>query len=331
MTHNIDTQYIRLLGSQLGLFKEKGNKVWNFRCPCCGDSQKSKIKARGYVFQKKNDLFYKCHNCGVGMTLGNLIKHVDPNLHKEYIMERYKANTPNNNEKPKFEFKKPVFKTNTEPLKFLKNFVELGEEHPATQLLQKRMLPTQFYNDLYFTDGFFEYVNTLIPNKFPTITGDHPRLVIPFFDENKKMFGLQGRSFGSEKPKYITIMLEDKPKVFGLDRINLKEKVYIVEGPLDSLFIDNCLAMAGSDMILDIKDSTIIFDNEPRNLEIIKKMSDTIDKGKQIVIWPDSIKEKDINDMIVNGMTVDEIHDIISNNTFSNLHAKTRLINWKKI
>ena len=66
-------------------------------------------------------------------------------------------------------------------------------------------------------------------------------------------------------------------------------------------------------------------------IAIISVIGTIIEQNQSIVIWPDNIEEKDINDMILSGKTSVEIHRIISKNTFSNLHAKTRLINWKKI
>ena len=337
MHNHIDVEFMRRLSSQLKLFKEKGNNLFNFRCPYCGDSKRSRVKARGYVFQKKNDFFYKCHNCGVGATLGNLIKHIDIDLHKQYIMSRYTSDV-SSTEKPKFDFKPPEFNTHKQT-KFedlfyqLKNFDDLKTSHPAIKFLEERKIPKEYYSKLYFTSGFFAFTNTLLPNKFPSLKGDHPRLVIPFFNEENILFGYQGRSFGKENPKYITIMLEERNKIFGLDRIDFDKRVYVVEGPIDSLFLDNCLAVAGADFKLDIdeKDYTVIYDNEPRNVEIIKRMEKSIEQNQSIVIWPDNIHEKDINDMVLSGKTSTEIHGIISNNTFSSLHAKTRLIDWKKV
>jgi len=333
MYNHIDVEFMRRLSSQLKSYKEKGNNLFNFRCPVCGDSKKSKVKARGYVFQKKNDFFYKCHNCSVGLTLGNLIKYVDIDLHKQYIMSRYTSNI-HSSEKPKFDFKPPEFKKRIDiDLHELKSFDVLETSHPAVKFLEERKIPKKYYSKLYFTSGFFEFTNTLLPDKFPSLKDDHPRLVIPFFNKENILFGYQGRAFGKENPKYITIMLEERNKIFGLDRIDFNKHVYVVEGPIDSLFLDNCLAVAGADFKLDMdeKNYTVIYDNEPRNVEIIKRMEKSIKQNQSIVIWPDNINEKDINDMVLSGKTSAEIHGIISNNTFSNLHAKTRLIDWKKI
>ena len=106
---------------------------------------------------------------------------------------------------------------------------------------------------------------------------DHPRVVLPFFDVNMKMFAFQGRAFGKEEPRYITIKLqENKRRIFGLEKLDISNKVYVVEGPIDSLFLPNCIAVAGADMKLELKNAVYIFDNEPRNKQIVDKIQQLI-------------------------------------------------------
>ena len=93
MSMYVDIKYLNLISHRLQRFKKKGDYLWNFRCPYCGDSKKSQSKARGFVFRKKNDLFFKCHNCSMGTNLSNLIKTVDSKIHDDYILERYKEGT----------------------------------------------------------------------------------------------------------------------------------------------------------------------------------------------------------------------------------------------
>ena len=181
----IDVKYLNLISSMLPLFKKKGDNLWNFRCPYCGDSQKSRTKARGFVYRKKNDLFFKCHNCGAGATLANLIKHVDSKTYDDYILERYRDGgtvTRSPVPKPEFKFDAPVFKKDI--FKSLRSISELADTHPARRLVEKRRIPKQFLsNDLYLCDSFYKFTNTLIKNKFPSLSGDHPRLMIPFRNE----------------------------------------------------------------------------------------------------------------------------------------------------
>ena len=327
----IDTKYLNIIGPQLLQFKKKGDFLWNFRCPYCGDSQKSRTKARGFVYRKKNDLFYKCHNCGIGTTLGKLIEYVDSKIHKDYIMERYRCGVKTNNPEPEFKFDVPIFRKKG-VLKSLKSISDLSTEHPARKIVEERLIPSEFLSDLYLCESFYKFTNTLVPNKFPSLDGDHPRLLIPFRNEKGEVFAYQGRSFGKEQPKYITIRLDnDTTKIFGLDRIDDSRQVYAVEGPLDSLFLDNCIAVGGADLAKLENDVVIIFDNEPRNREICKQMDSCIGFGKRIVIWPDSMKHKDINDMIMAGYVKEQIQEIIDDNIFSGASAKLRFSEWKKI
>ena len=324
----IDHKYLNLISPMLPLFKKKGDNLWNFRCPYCGDSQKSRTKARGYVFRKKNDLFYKCHNCGVGASLGNLIKHVDSKTYDDYILERYRKGVKSNNPEPEFTFNEPVFRSK-DVLSSLNSLEELSEDHPARKIVDRRKLPNSSYKDLFLCESFYKFTNTLIPNKFPSLDGDHPRLIIPFRNKEGEVFAYQGRAFGNEKPKYITIKLEDCDKIFGLDRVDTSKHFYVVEGPLDSLFIENCLAVGGSDFDrLGYGDFTVIFDNEPRNKEICKQIEKIISQDRKIVIWPDNVKEKDINDMFLADIPVG---DIIKNNTFEGAEAQLRFAKWRKI
>ncbi len=328
----IDTKYLNIISPYLQQFKKKGDNLWNFRCPYCGDSQKSRTKARGFVFRKKNDLFFKCHNCGVGASLGNLVKTVDSKTYKDYIFERYKKGVETRSSpQPEFKFNAPVFRKKgiLEGLQSIKN---LPDDHPARQIVERRKLPVESLSDLYLCESFFKFTNSIIKGKFPSLDGDHPRLLIPFRDESGEVFAYQGRAFGNEQPKYITIKIdEEREKIFGLDKVDKSKPILVVEGPLDSLFLDNCIAVAGADFSNIKGDLTVIYDNEPRNKEINKQIEKTIDQGKSVCLWPDHMKEKDINDMIIAGYSKKEVQEIITNNTFSGASAKLRFAEWRRI
>jgi transcription elongation factor Elf1 len=328
----IDTKYLNIISPYLQQFKKKGDNLWNFRCPYCGDSQKSRTKARGFVFRKKNDLFFKCHNCGTGASLGNLIKTLDSKTYKDYIMERYKKGVETRSSpQPEFHFNAPVFRKKG-ILKGLKSIQDLPDDHPARQIVERRKLPVESLSDLYLCESFFKFTNSIIKGKFPFLDGDHPRLIIPFRGEDGEVFAYQGRAFGNEQPKYITIKIDaDRDKIFGLDKVDKSKPILVVEGPLDSLFLNNCIAVAGADFSNIEGDLTVIYDNEPRNKEINKQIEKTIDRGKNVCLWPDHMTHKDINDMIIAGYSKEEIQEIITNNTFSGATAKLRFADWRRI
>jgi hypothetical protein len=260
-------------------------------------------------------------------------------LYDQYILERYKGSKPSNDAESLFD----KFKTNTKdrlksstPLQGLTPFSQIDDEHPAKQYLNNRKLPKEYFDRLYYCDRFQTYVNKVRPGTFDSLNKryEHPRLIIPFYDVDNNVFAIQGRAFGKEQPKYLTLKLqENKQKIFGLERVNLHKRLYVVEGPLDSLFLDNCIAAGGADLQLpaENKDVVFIFDNEPRNKEIIDRMYKLIDKDYMIVIWPEGTKEKDINEMIIKGKTKEDLQKIISDNTYSGLSALTQLNSYKRI
>ena len=330
MQSYIDVKYVNIISPLLQQFKKKGDFLWNFRCPYCGDSQKSRTKARGFVYRKKNDLFYKCHNCGVGTTLGKLIEHLDSKSYKDYIMERYKSGVKTVNKEPEFKFDEPVFRSK-DVCSTLNSLEELQDDHPARKIIDRRNLPISSYKDLFLCPEFYKFTNKLIPNKFPSLDGDHPRLLIPFRDEEGEVFAYQGRAFGNEQPKYLTIKLQERDKIFGLDKIDKREEVLVVEGPLDSLFLDTCIAVAGADVPNLDCDFTVVFDNEPRNKELLKQVEKAINRGHKICLWPEGMEYKDINDMILGGYTKEEIQDLIKHNTYQGTTATLWFTKWRKI
>ena len=327
----IDQKYLLLVSSQLKQFKKKSDGLYNFRCPYCGDSKKSQTKARGFIFRKENSMIYKCHNCGVGASFKNFLKQVDSKIYNEYILERYKKKEV---EPDISQFRKPKFLLGDSPLKSLIKVSTLEHNHPVKKFLENRQIPSHSHHELFLAPKFFEWVNTLVPNKFPSLDGDHPRLVIPFFDERDKMFAFQGRAFGKENPKYITIVLDSaRDKIYGLNKVDWNKKVFVVEGPIDSLFLDNCIATAQSDLRISYKKQNVVLipDNEPRNKEIVKQIEKFIDEHYSVVLWPEYVKEKDINDMILSGRTKTEIQKIINENVYSGIKAKTQFVFWKKV
>ena len=335
MSVYIDRTFLLRLSPKLNKFTQKKDDLYNFRCPLCGDSQKNKSKSRGYVYRKKNDYFYMCHNCGVSTTFYNLLDKVDPNLSKEYSLERYKDSaSANNYVKPTFE----EFKT--EAPKFKKSLGipainSLPDDHYAKVYVKARKIPENFHSELYFAEDFKGFVDSLQIEK-EGLKEDDPRLVIPFYDEDKNLVAFQGRALGESKLRYITVKTDkDNHKLFGTDRINKEEMIYVVEGPIDSMFLENAVATADSNLMaaskhFDKSKIVLIYDNEPRNKELHKQMDKAIEEHYNVVIWPEMIVEKDINDMVLNGFSPDEIQDIISKHTFVNLRAKMEFINWKK-
>ena len=321
----VDSKYIGLVSSRLEKFKRVKADLYNFRCPICGDSQKHKNKARGYFYQVKTNTNYKCHNCGASLSFNNFLKQIDSTLHKQYVMEKFKEGHAGGRnfvvEEPKFDFKKPVFRKKLD-------LPRASEVPIAKEYLERRKLdPSKFF----FTNKFKQWTNTH-KKTFDNITRDESRIVIPLYDIKNNLIGFQGRSLVPNSVKYITVMInEEAPKIYGLDKVETEKPIYILEGPFDSTLVENSVAMCGSD--LDIRtfgwcNYIWVFDNEPRNREIVERISKTINRGDQVVIWPSNIEEKDVNDMKLSGH---DVMSVLQSNTYSGLKAKIKFNYWKKI
>ena len=241
MSSYIDLKFISEISARLGLFKKKSDYLYNFRCPHCGDSQKSKLKARGYMYRKKNDMFFKCHNCGMGQNLANFLKFIDPKVHDRYILERYKNSAPAT-EAPKFKYDfKP--KLENDYLSDLTSFADLKDDHPAKQYIIKRLIPKQYFDKLFLCNKFYEWAHKIAPRKYNKSKYDHPRLVIPFYDEQGKVFAYQVVPLEKKRQSMLPLNLMRTNKRFmRLERVNFTKHIYVTEGPLDSLFLDNCIA-----------------------------------------------------------------------------------------
>jgi hypothetical protein len=319
----VDVKYINLISTRFQKFKKVKHNLYNFRCPICGDSQKNKNKARGYLYQVKNNTNFKCHNCGINVSFNNFLKQIDPVVYKQYAFEKFKEGHTGKSftvEEPKFKFEAPKFKPKLDLPKASSN-------PDAKKYLENRKLNPDNY---YYTKKFKGWTNSL-QQTFDSTDKDEPRIIIPLFYQNT-LVGFQGRALGPSKVKYITVMLnDDAPKIYGLDQVQKTEIVYITEGPFDSTFIRNAIALCGADGDLDkwnIRKRVWIYDNEPRNSEIVSRISKRIDEGEEVVIWPSTISEKDINDMILSGLNV---QNVIELNTYSGLEAKLKFTTWKKI
>lgn len=338
----IDQKYTQLISPRFEKFQRKSDYLYACRCPLCGDSKKNKSKMRGYIYRKGNDLFFKCHNCGAGTSLGNLIKQLDAGLYKEYVMERYKAGeTGNNSFKQVTSISPPRFdKLDTDvTYQNAERCDKLPDSHFCIQYLKKRNIPQDYYKLLYYTDNYKQFVTEVYPQIDKEITADK-RLVIPFYDQYNSMIAVSGRALevSDYKLRYVTVRTnesEDK-LIYGMDRVNTNETIRVVEGPIDSLFLQNCVAAGDANLQLVAKSissgkKVLIYDNEPRNKDIVRMMQDAIKLGHDIVIWPDTIAQKDINEMIMSGRSKDEVESIISSNTFSGLEAQTKFVFWKKV
>lgn len=334
----LEQKYIGLISNRLELFKRTKKNEYNFRCPLCGDSRKSKWKARGHLFVKDDGKYlYHCFNCSVTLGLDKFLEQLDPIVFQEFTREKLAESLNPKRIKSKAEIfaekmKQPTFVKDT-PLKKLKKISQLSHNHPAKKYVMDRKIPAHTHSKLFYCPKFVEWTRSIDPDLMRSGDNmrDEPRLIIPFLDADGNLFGFQGRSFKKTGLRYITIMIDkSKPKVFGLDTCDFSKTHYIFEGPIDSLFVKNSIAMAGGSIDYNLvnENTVFVYDNEPRSKETCDKIGKIIDKGCKVVIFPESIKSKDINDMVLEGVNVE---DVLRYNISSGLEAKILFTAWKRI
>jgi transcription elongation factor Elf1 len=282
--------------------------MWNFSCPYCGDSNKNKRKARGYIFAQKQRYAFHCHNCNINRHFEGFLKDNNLNLYNEYKVESF-IEQGQEKESERFEQKYLVRLNEIDSsFKKAKKISQLKHGHIAKQYIESRLIPTNLHNHLFWVPAFKAWTNTLISNKFENSKYDEGRIIIPFYDKKEKIFGYQGRSLQKDDPvRYITIMLdENKPRFYGLDTCDYNKDVFVFEGPIDSMFIPNGIASGGGDLFrelnqldIDKENIVIVYDNERRHKDTVSKMRKSVARGYRVCFWPETIEEKDVNDMVM--------------------------------
>lgn len=332
----IERKYINLLSPYLRNFKWKKPNLGNCSCPVCGDSETNKFKARFYFMERSNRYHVFCHNCGYSRNFVSFLKDTNPQLHEEYVKESVLEKIGENpQQKQRVRDTKVTAPAIEGSISDLICVAGLPSSHIAKAYVKSRLIPTPEHHRLFYTPEFMGWTNTQIPGKF-IFTKDEPRLIIPMLTREGDLFAFQGRSLDpANKLRYITITLNyDYPKLFGLEQVDLSKKFYVLEGPIDSLFVKNSIAMAGSDVEDNsfIDDNAVfVMDNQPRNRDVIKKYRKLINKGHKLVVWPSEIEYKDVNDMVMSGISPEHVQKIIDENTVQGLEALLRVNEWKRI
>jgi len=345
---HLDLKYTNLLSSHFERFTRKNDYLFNVRCPLCGDSQKQKTKMRGYIHRSKrhpNQLEYSCHNCSTCIKLGTLLKQIAPQLYKEYQLESVKeSRSARIRSRPTPSIEGPIApvrfgKLEPEIYQSAERIDKLPHNHHCRMYVEGRLIPKEFWSKLYYTEHYRDFLDELLPGHDKPVLND-ARLVIPYYDAYGAIIAVTGRALQTSDRllRYITIRTTPSTikLIYGLDRVDQNKTVYIVEGPLDSLFLSNAVASGDSHLIhvakqLSAAKVILVYDNEPRNKENVYQLEQAIKEGYDVVIWPEHVKEKDINSMVLAGLRPSEVQKIIDTNVWSGLRARTHLAFWKKI
>lgn len=353
MNSYVDKKYINLASPTLDRFKWKKDNLANCRCPLCGDSQKNKSKCRGFFYEVKGKYNYKCHNCGASMSLSRFLEMHSPTLHSQYRLERYRS-APNKTTSITTGVNEMFFKEKEKSPRDnfanIKCVADLSDTHVARRFCEHRKIPRKMFKHLYYTNNWWRFAKE-IDAEIRGMSGSDERLVIPFFDKEGNITAAQGRTLelrsmtGSVDregwtnggSRYLTVKSNKDPERlwYGQWRANASKRIYVVEGPIDSLFLDNGVAMVGAGGVGSIpshlKNSDLVFvlDNEPRNRQIANLMERLLEIGHKVCIWPRSNGFKDVNDMILGGMTKREIQRQIDENTHKRLSGTLALNRWR--
>lgn len=353
-----DSKYVSLISGQLQVFKKIKDNVFNFRCPYCGDSQESEYKARGYLYPGDNGLHFKCHNCPESKPFYMFLKEQDAALFNAYTREKFmngnsdkggmswqkrkkeqkeKRDASLGTSKPKFAVKPKPTEVFVDPvLQNLQNINQLPEGHPCRVYVESRKIPRYRWKDLFYTGDFQALAARFDPQAAERLVKYESRLVIPFFDKEKNVLAFQGRSLDPKcSLRYITIKKhQDYVKCYGMEYINEDYPVRIIEGPIDSMFVFNCVASADADLTRigsKYDNKVLLFDNQPRNKSLLNIIDRAIKRGYPVVIFPEGFEGKDVNDLILDGMSAQEIDTLINNRTFTGLKAKLEFSKWRKL
>jgi hypothetical protein len=356
----IDQSFVQRLCVRFRNFRQIKPNLWQMACPICGDSKKNLRKSRGYIYEKKQELMYRCHNCNAGHSFGNFMRLIDPVLYDEYKMELFKDRVQN--EPTRFRSEAPAdvkeiiadvstppeSEVAPEPVKkkpksiftFMQPVVKLPADHIAVQYLNERKIPQDKWKYFFFIEKYWTWINKVKPMdpkraKYLQEQQEHPRLIIPYFDKNYNIFRITARALDEQhEPKYIfTVIDDEKPSLYNYDFIDRDKTVYVVEGQIDSLFLPNCIAVGnanyGSPELRQLHDKVIVPDNQPRNPEVVKNIKSAVDMGYPICIW-DKVYGKDLNDMVKSGYSLEEIKQIIDRNTYRGAAALLKFSEWKR-
>jgi hypothetical protein len=329
----IDKKYVGFISSRLKnvTYKGAGNVLASFTHSC---ERSDSRKKRGHFLLYPDGVFMRCFNCSESLPLSKFIQDIDPSLYRGYCLENFKEGIWES----KNDFKQP----NPEPIKKeettqtknhftdLISYASLPPGNPALKYISNRQIPEARYKELYLVPKFYKWASRIDPifEKFKT---DVPRLIIPCYDSSKKLLGFTCRAFGKELPKYIHLRIDKEQEfIYGQNHVDINKTLLVVEGQLDSLFLDNCLAIGRADyksrFLETHKHNVIIIpDNDfRRNLHVCNQLKKAISNGFTICILPDSWK-KDINDIVRSGITAREIEQYVFKNKKSGAAALLEL------
>ena len=340
MPTHIDVKFVNLISPRMERFRwKRDSHLAACRCPICGDSKKNANVCRFYFYEKKGSFSVKCHNCGYGASLGWFLKEQDQTLYRQYLLETLgDRNGTRRRECEHAGASAPPREADTGPLSLIPRLDSLSSDHPAVRWANSRRIPR--LERLYYAENYGEWARNIDPEMRG---GSDPRVVIPIIDATGRLVAAQGRILssgrGASQIRYLTVKEDpDADKAwYGMDTVDPTKAVIVVEGPIDSLFLDNAVAMMGLSNALPVpprlKDSKLTFalDNEPRNAQVVEAMGRIADAGHAVCVWSDRVTGyKDVNDMVLSGMQPASVALEVQRNAHRGIAAHVAIRKWAK-
>ncbi|ADG59965.1 DNA primase [Acinetobacter phage Acj9] len=255
-------------------------------------------------------------------------------------MEKFKAGNTRTNVRREIDISPKITASLKviEKLDYSERLDTLPADHPIIKYVESRKIPKDKWNRLWFTTKWQELANSIKPGTFETPKPE-PRLVIPIYNREGKIESLQGRALRRSNVKYMTLKASDNAsKIYGQDTVNEKlDFVFVMEGPIDSLFLTNAIAITGGSLNLDMvpwpEKRIWVMDNEPRHKDTIARMQRLIDEGETVCFWDAAPwQSKDVNDMVAKeGADPKDVQQYILDNSVSGLMARMRMVKYCKI
>lgn len=310
---HVVNKYINLFN--LKRLEKKGDK-WNAECPICKEGKSAGRKKRFWVLRDNTKTTLYCFNCGFNTSFESFIY-----THYNHLYIPFKKDCISDNliyEPPKEENKE----IDTD---IMTKFIPLKKSREGLLYFKKRKLPKSLVEKSYYTDNFIKIVSDYKLSNFKYIPKQDKRIVFPVYN-NKKLKYIQGRTITNSKIRYMNVQVNDGKKIWNYDDIDWSKKVLLFEGIFDACYFDNSGAILTSSINIDKSNAVVVLDNDIHTEYTIKKKAlNMANKGYKLAIMPSYIKEKDINEMIMNGWKKDDILDLINKNTYSGMSAKLKL------
>lgn len=335
---HIDVKYMLLSSGRLRNFKQKSNHLWNASCPVCGDSKTNVSRARLYFYRHNNNIKVKCHNCHYFSSFGKFLLWLDPSQHRDYTCEKYLAKRIIVDDVADVIPIAPETLRTAQVLS-IPSMPDLVATHPARAYIESRRIPEKFWDELYYAENYKAFLDKDFPEHGKEDIPDDARIVIPMFNHDNYISYVTGRDLKKKSNmRYVTVKILEERKVFGLNRLSDEAPCYVVEGPIDSFFLPNAVASADANLIgtadyiktLGFDMVTLVFDNQPRNYELVVQIERAIDKGYKVTLLPYDENAKDLNEMVINGWSLIDVHNFVDQHTYQGHMAMLEFIKWRK-